>query len=156
MLKSSLALALGLSRLWASLTGSAIYSLRPFLGCLRGLRMNGVTLNLEGKANETLGVLVNCTGHCRRPLVPCQNYGTCVEHYNHYSCNCSVSAYEGPFCNQGESLCQGGGEGSWEERSSKGQAVPPPLPVTSALLPDCFLQTSVPTLSKEAGCATTS
>nr|XP_056720705.1 contactin-associated protein 1 [Euleptes europaea] len=80
--------------------GSAIYSLRPFLGCLRGLRMNGVTLNLEGKANESLGVLVNCTGHCRRPLVPCQNYGTCVEHYNHYTCNCTGSAYEGPFCNQ--------------------------------------------------------
>ncbi|XP_048373549.1 contactin-associated protein 1 [Sphaerodactylus townsendi] len=80
--------------------GSAIYNLRPFLGCLRGLHMNGETLNLEGKANESLGVLVNCTGHCRRPLVPCQNYGTCVEHYNHYTCNCSVSAYEGPFCNQ--------------------------------------------------------
>ncbi|XP_054849661.1 contactin-associated protein 1 [Eublepharis macularius] len=80
--------------------GSAIYNLRPFLGCLRGLRMNGVTLNLEGKANETLGVLVNCTGHCRRPLVPCQNYGTCIEHYNHYTCNCSISAYEGPFCNR--------------------------------------------------------
>lgn len=108
-------MALWRSPLCPSPTGSGIYSLRPFLGCLRGLRMNGVTLNLEGKANESLGVLVNCTGHCRRPLVPCRNYGTCVEHYNHYTCNCSVSAYEGPFCNQGEPLCR-----RWE-----GGAAPP-------------------------------
>ncbi|KAG8139787.1 hypothetical protein E2320_002538, partial [Naja naja] len=79
--------------------GSAEYNLHPFLGCLRGLHMNGVTLNLEGKANETEGVLVNCTGHCRNPLVPCQNHGICWEHYSHYTCNCTVSAFEGPFCN---------------------------------------------------------
>ncbi|XP_066485310.1 contactin-associated protein 1 [Tiliqua scincoides] len=80
--------------------GAAEYYLNPFVGCLRGLRMNGVTLNLEGQANETEGVLANCTGHCRNPLVPCQNHGICREHYSHYTCNCSVSAYEGPFCNQ--------------------------------------------------------
>ncbi|XP_034272079.1 contactin-associated protein 1 [Pantherophis guttatus] len=79
--------------------GSAEYNLHPFLGCLRGLHMNGVTLNLEGKANETEGVLVNCTGHCRNPLIPCQNNGLCWEHYSHYTCNCTVSAFEGPFCN---------------------------------------------------------
>lgn len=76
--------------------------MRPFLGCLRALRMNGVTLNLEGKANETEGVQVNCTGHCQDPPVPCQNSGLCVERYSHYSCNCSISAFDGPFCNYGE------------------------------------------------------
>lgn len=79
--------------------------MRPFLGCLRALRMNGVTLNLEGKANETEGVRVNCTGHCQDPPVPCQNSGLCVERYSHYSCNCSISAFDGPFCNHGEGLC---------------------------------------------------
>lgn len=78
--------------------------MRPFLGCLRALRMNGVTLNLEGKANETEGVRVNCTGHCQDPPVPCQNSGLCVERYSHYSCNCSISAFDGPFCNHGEQL----------------------------------------------------
>lgn len=78
--------------------------MRPFLGCLRALRMNGVTLNLEGKANETEGVRVNCTGHCQDPPVPCQNSGLCVERYSHYSCNCSISAFDGPFCNHGERL----------------------------------------------------
>ncbi|NWI59732.1 CNTP1 protein, partial [Calyptomena viridis] len=79
--------------------GAAEHKMRPFLGCLRALRMNGVTLNLEGKANETEGVRVNCTGYCQDPPVPCQNSGLCVERYSHYSCNCSVSAFTGPFCN---------------------------------------------------------
>ncbi|XP_019361270.1 PREDICTED: contactin-associated protein 1 isoform X1 [Gavialis gangeticus] len=80
--------------------GAAEHKLRPFLGCLRGLRMNGVTLNLEGKANETEGVRVNCTGYCQNPRVPCQNSGLCVERYSHYTCNCSISAFDGPFCNR--------------------------------------------------------
>ncbi|KAM9657561.1 contactin-associated protein 1 isoform 4-T4 [Morphnus guianensis] len=84
--------------------GAAEHKMRPFLGCLRALRMNGVTLNLEGKANETEGVRVNCTGHCQDPPVPCQNSGLCVERYSHYSCNCSISAFDGPFCNHGEWL----------------------------------------------------
>ncbi|XP_074834871.1 contactin-associated protein 1 [Carettochelys insculpta] len=79
--------------------GSAEHRLHPFLGCLRALRMNGVTLNLEGKANETEGVRVNCTGYCQHPRVPCQNSGLCVERYSHYTCNCSISAFDGPFCN---------------------------------------------------------
>ncbi|NXR84734.1 CNTP1 protein, partial [Pycnonotus jocosus] len=79
--------------------GAAEHKMRPFLGCLRGLRMNGVTLNLEGKANETEGVRVNCTGYCQDPPVPCQNSGLCVERYSHYTCNCSISAFTGPFCN---------------------------------------------------------
>ncbi|NXQ42157.1 CNTP1 protein, partial [Catharus fuscescens] len=79
--------------------GAAEHKMRPFLGCLRALRMNGVTLNLEGKANETEGVRVNCTGYCQDPPVPCQNSGLCVERYSHYTCNCSISAFTGPFCN---------------------------------------------------------
>ncbi|XP_043359345.1 LOW QUALITY PROTEIN: contactin-associated protein 1 [Dermochelys coriacea] len=80
--------------------GSAEHRLHPFLGCLRALRMNGRTLNLEGQANETAGVRVNCTGYCQDPRVPCQNSGLCVERYSHYTCNCSLSAFDGPFCNR--------------------------------------------------------
>uniref|UniRef100_A0A8C4Y0K3 Contactin associated protein 1 n=1 Tax=Gopherus evgoodei TaxID=1825980 RepID=A0A8C4Y0K3_9SAUR len=79
--------------------GSAEHRLHPFLGCLRALRVNGQTLNLEGKANETEGVRVNCTGYCQYPRVPCLNSGLCVERYSHYTCNCSLSAFDGPFCN---------------------------------------------------------
>ncbi|KAM4691876.1 contactin-associated protein 1 [Rhinophrynus dorsalis] len=78
--------------------GSAEYKLRPFLGCLRALRMNGVTLDLEGKANESLGVRTNCTGFCERPRAECQNGGRCVERYSHYTCDCNGTGFEGPFC----------------------------------------------------------
>ncbi|XP_029429832.1 contactin-associated protein 1 [Rhinatrema bivittatum] len=78
--------------------GSAEYKLRPFLGCLRGLRMNGVTLNLEGRVNDTEGILLNCTGHCHNPQLPCLNGGRCVERYSHYTCDCNLTAFEGPFC----------------------------------------------------------
>ncbi|KAI1230282.1 hypothetical protein IHE44_0010247 [Lamprotornis superbus] len=91
--------------------GAAEHKMRPFLGCLRALRMNGVTLNLEGKANETEGVRVNCTGYCQDPPVPCQNSGLCVERYSHYTCNCSISAFTGPFCNHGECCVPRGGRG---------------------------------------------
>ncbi|CAH2301993.1 contactin-associated 1 [Pelobates cultripes] len=80
--------------------GSAEYKLKPFVGCLRALRMNGVTLDLEGKANETLGIRTNCTGYCERPRVECQNLGRCVERYNHYTCDCNGTGFEGPFCNR--------------------------------------------------------
>uniref|UniRef100_A0A8D3CAA5 Contactin associated protein 1 n=1 Tax=Scophthalmus maximus TaxID=52904 RepID=A0A8D3CAA5_SCOMX len=46
------------------LVGAANRTLRPFLGCLRGLRMNGVPLDLEGKVNEEQGIRRNCTGQC--------------------------------------------------------------------------------------------
>lgn len=116
--------------------------MRPFLGCLRGLRMNGVTLNLEGKANETEGVRVNCTGYCQDPPVPCQNSGLCVERYSHYTCNCSISAFTGPFCNHGERLCSAGWEAPRSWRS--------PHPV------EVFPQTSGGTSRRAPGCATTS
>ncbi|XP_053309785.1 contactin-associated protein 1 [Spea bombifrons] len=80
--------------------GSAEYKLKPFIGCLRALRMNGVTLDLEGKANETLGVRTNCTGYCQKPRVECQNGGRCVERYNHYTCDCNGTGFEGLFCNR--------------------------------------------------------
>ncbi|XP_069490520.1 contactin-associated protein 1 [Ambystoma mexicanum] len=78
--------------------GSAEYKMRPFLGCLRGLRMNGVTLDLEGKANHSEGVNVNCTGYCINPRIPCQNGGRCVERYSHYTCDCNGTGFEGPLC----------------------------------------------------------
>ncbi|KAM5136005.1 contactin-associated protein 1 [Mantella aurantiaca] len=78
--------------------GSADYRLKPYIGCLRGLRMNGLTLDLEGKANERLGVRTNCTGYCERPQMECQNGARCVERYSYYTCDCNGTGFEGPFC----------------------------------------------------------
>uniref|UniRef100_A0A8C5EF26 Contactin associated protein 2 n=1 Tax=Gouania willdenowi TaxID=441366 RepID=A0A8C5EF26_GOUWI len=71
---------------------------RGFLGCIRALRMNGVTLDLEERAKVTPGVKPGCQGHCTSFGMYCQNGGKCVEKYNGYLCDCTATAYDGPFC----------------------------------------------------------
>lgn len=74
---------------------------RGFLGCMRGLKINGVTFDLEEKARVTPGVNPGCQGHCSSYGMHCKNGGTCVEQYNGYSCDCSHTAYDGAFCTDG-------------------------------------------------------
>lgn len=75
---------------------------RGFLGCIRALRMNGVTLDLEERAMVTPGVKPGCQGHCTSFGMYCRNGGMCVEKYNGYLCDCSATAYDGPFCTRGK------------------------------------------------------
>ncbi|KAM9331850.1 contactin-associated protein-like 2a [Pholidichthys leucotaenia] len=84
----------------ASLTcqDSAAGGQRGFLGCIRALRMNGVTLDLEERAKVTPGVKPGCQGHCTSFGMYCRNGGKCVEKYNGYLCDCMATAYDGPFC----------------------------------------------------------
>uniref|UniRef100_A0A8B9CRM1 Contactin associated protein 2 n=1 Tax=Anser brachyrhynchus TaxID=132585 RepID=A0A8B9CRM1_9AVES len=79
---------------------------RGFLGCIRSLRMNGVTLDLEERAKVTPGVKPGCSGHCTSYGMYCANGGKCVEKYNGYSCDCSKTAYDGPFCIKGKCFTQ--------------------------------------------------
>ncbi|TRY55799.1 hypothetical protein DNTS_025645 [Danionella cerebrum] len=74
---------------------------RGFLGCIRSLKVNGVTLDLEGRAKVTPGVKSGCSGHCTSYGVHCRNGGKCLEKYNGYSCDCSLTAFDGPYCNDG-------------------------------------------------------
>uniref|UniRef100_A0A8C5CP98 Contactin-associated protein-like 2 n=1 Tax=Gadus morhua TaxID=8049 RepID=A0A8C5CP98_GADMO len=71
---------------------------RGFLGCMRALRLNGVTLDLEERARVTPGVKPGCQGHCNHFGVHCRNGGVCVEQYDGYSCDCSHTAYDGRLC----------------------------------------------------------
>uniref|UniRef100_A0A3Q3KKR4 Contactin associated protein 1 n=1 Tax=Mastacembelus armatus TaxID=205130 RepID=A0A3Q3KKR4_9TELE len=87
--------------LWNGI-GSANRTLRPFLGCLRGLRMNGVPLDLEGKVNEEQGIRRNCTGQCLNATIPCRNSGQCIEGYASYTCDCNNTAFDGFYCHKGE------------------------------------------------------
>uniref|UniRef100_A0A8C7X7R4 Contactin associated protein like 3 n=1 Tax=Oryzias sinensis TaxID=183150 RepID=A0A8C7X7R4_9TELE len=68
---------------------------RGFLGCIRSLQLNGVTLDLEERAKITPGVHSGCPGHCSSYGTLCQNQGRCVEHNRGFSCDCSPSAYTG-------------------------------------------------------------
>uniref|UniRef100_A0A8C1CZV9 Contactin associated protein 1 n=1 Tax=Cyprinus carpio carpio TaxID=630221 RepID=A0A8C1CZV9_CYPCA len=80
------------------LVGAANHTLRPFLGCLRGLRMNGVPLDLEGKVDERAGIRRNCTGACLNASIPCRNGGQCIDGYVSYICDCNNTAFDGYYC----------------------------------------------------------
>ncbi|KAJ1190526.1 hypothetical protein NDU88_007264, partial [Pleurodeles waltl] len=69
-----------------------------FLGCIRSLRLNGQVLDLEERARVTSGVKPGCQGHCSSYGKLCHNGGKCIEKYNGSRCDCTSSAYEGPFC----------------------------------------------------------
>uniref|UniRef100_A0A8C3M662 Contactin associated protein family member 5 n=1 Tax=Chrysolophus pictus TaxID=9089 RepID=A0A8C3M662_CHRPC len=73
---------------------------KGFLGCIRSLHLNGQKLDLEERAKMTPGVKPGCPGHCSSYGNLCHNGGKCVEKYNGYSCDCTSSAYEGPFCKE--------------------------------------------------------
>ncbi|KAM8859383.1 contactin-associated protein-like 4 isoform 2-T7 [Spinachia spinachia] len=73
---------------------------RGFRGCMRSLRLNGVTLDLEGRAGITPGVQAGCSGHCSSYGSLCQNRGRCVERTSSFSCDCSSSAHSGAFCDR--------------------------------------------------------
>ncbi|XP_049420598.1 contactin-associated protein-like 2a [Epinephelus fuscoguttatus] len=97
---SQLAPAQGHTRLelFSQLYVGAAGGQRGFLGCIRALRMNGITLDLEERAKVTPGVKPGCQGHCTSFGMYCRNGGKCVERYNGYLCDCTATAYDGPFC----------------------------------------------------------
>ncbi|XP_077886708.1 contactin-associated protein-like 3 isoform X2 [Ictidomys tridecemlineatus] len=71
---------------------------RGFLGCIRSLRLNGMAVDLEERATVTPGVEPGCAGHCRSYGHLCRHGGRCRERLRGVVCDCSASAYEGPFC----------------------------------------------------------
>ncbi|KAG8518684.1 Contactin-associated protein-like 4, partial [Galemys pyrenaicus] len=82
---------------------------RGFLGCIRALQLNGVALDLEGRARVTPGVEPGCRGHCSSYGKLCQNGGQCREKPSGFSCDCTFSAYTGPFCSDEISAYFGSG-----------------------------------------------
>ncbi|NXN24889.1 CNTP4 protein, partial [Nycticryphes semicollaris] len=71
---------------------------KGFLGCIRSLQLNGMALDLEERAKITPGVEPGCPGHCSSYGNLCHNGGKCIEKYVGFSCDCTLSAYSGPFC----------------------------------------------------------
>ncbi|KAB5526222.1 hypothetical protein PHYPO_G00149200 [Pangasianodon hypophthalmus] len=71
---------------------------KGFLGCIRALTINGMTLDLEERAKMTPGVSAGCPGHCSSQNRLCHNRGRCIERNSGYVCDCTHSAYGGPHC----------------------------------------------------------
>ncbi|XP_034038246.1 contactin-associated protein-like 2b [Thalassophryne amazonica] len=132
---------------------------RGFLGCMRALKINGVTFDLEERAKVTAGVNPGCQGHCSSYGVHCRNGGKCVELYNGYSCDCSHSAYDGPYCMDDvggyfetgtvvryDFLPEAGMLPSHEAKSVSGVAVPSEVNLTQEELVFSFSTTSAPSI----------
>nr|CAG4648471.1 EOG090X00DN [Polyphemus pediculus] len=68
-----------------------------FVGCMRGLMVNGRHLDMRAAALVGLyGIGTGCTGKCDSN--PCLNNGTCHEKYDRYDCDCRFTSFKGPIC----------------------------------------------------------
>jgi hypothetical protein len=97
-----------------SLVGGTASRQRGFLGCIRALQLNGMALDLEERAMVTPGVQPGCTGHCSSYGHLCHNGGSCQEKHRGIVCDCAFSAYDGPFCSDGECDKKQTVETGWE------------------------------------------
>nr|XP_039318679.1 contactin-associated protein-like 4 isoform X2 [Saimiri boliviensis boliviensis] len=82
---------------------------RGFLGCIRSLQLNGMSLDLEERAQVTPEVQPGCRGHCSSYGKLCRNGGKCRERPIGFFCDCTFSAYTGPFCSNEISAYFGSG-----------------------------------------------
>ena len=65
-----------------------------FVGCMRGLMVNGRHLDMRAAALVGLyGIGIGCTGKCDSN--PCLNNGTCHEKYDSYLCDCRFTSFKG-------------------------------------------------------------
>ncbi len=85
-------------RFTSNLTIGASVNYRDgFVGCIRGLQVNGRIIDLVAIANRGLyGILPGCIGKCSSN--PCLNGGICHEMYSKYDCDCTFTPFRGPIC----------------------------------------------------------
>ncbi|XP_040565302.1 neurexin-4 [Lepeophtheirus salmonis] len=80
--------------------GSTLDFADGFVGCMRALILNGVSVDLIGEATRNpwglYGIGIGCTGKCNSE--PCLNGGECVEGYDHFTCDCRWTPFKGPIC----------------------------------------------------------
>ena len=60
-----------------------------------------VDLPLEADGLSSIGVYPGQGAACKLVKSPC-NQGFCIEEYNKYQCNCSISAFSGIHCQLGK------------------------------------------------------
>lgn len=102
----------GLSRQWLQHASSLPVGLwmavwrRGFVGCLSDLVVDSDRVNLVkvGRDQEVMGL----KDHCQAPSTslcsshPCLHNGHCVDGWNRYICDCTMTGYLGPVCQHGK------------------------------------------------------
>ncbi|XP_053153572.1 contactin-associated protein-like 4 isoform X2 [Hemicordylus capensis] len=129
---------------------------KGFLGCIRFLQLNGGALDLEERAKITPDVKPGCPGHCSSYGNLCLNGGKCKEKYNGFSCDCTSSAYMGPFCKKEISAYFGAGSSvmyNFQEfyslaknSSSPAASFHPDMTLTRETITFAFRTTRIPSL----------
>ncbi|KAL5009720.1 hypothetical protein ScPMuIL_012025 [Solemya velum] len=79
--------------------GATVEGRNGFVGCMRGLRVNGVLMDMRGmvtRGEQTYGLSEGCVGKCASN--PCFNGGTCQEGYSGYTCDCAYTPFRGWMC----------------------------------------------------------
>lgn len=79
--------------------GATVEYKSGFVGCMRGLRVNGVLVDLRGliqRGQFQYGLAEGCVGKCSSN--PCFHGGTCIEGYSGYTCDCSYTPWRGWMC----------------------------------------------------------
>lgn len=71
-----------------------------YAGQMRGFYICGKEIELGQmvRKQNPLGIQLGPTGYCQ--LNRCSNNGTCVEYYDTYKCNCSMTPFGGDKCDQ--------------------------------------------------------
>ncbi|CAG5131018.1 unnamed protein product, partial [Candidula unifasciata] len=87
-----------LKTVYVSFVGSLVGFGDGYVGCMRGLRVNGRLMDMSGKLRnaELYGVREGCVGKCASS--PCFNGGTCREGYDRYTCDCAYTPWRGWNC----------------------------------------------------------
>ena len=66
--------------------------------------INGKVIDLNKKAGSADYVQAGCGGACRKNQ-SCKLGGKCLDNYNVYECDCSLTPFYGYFCHKGMLFC---------------------------------------------------
>lgn len=81
--------------------GGSPYFYSGYRGVIKKMFIDGVLLDLpkilKGKNLEKMGVFSGSKALCAAMKNPC-NFGDCIEHFSHYTCDCSFSPHNGGNC----------------------------------------------------------
>ena len=81
---------------------------RGFVGCMSDLVVDSSRVDLVkvGRDQEAIGL----GDHCQAPSSsacashPCLHNGRCIDGWNRYICDCTMTGYRGPVCQHGKDL----------------------------------------------------
>jgi len=80
---------------------------RGYVGCMSDLVVDSGRVNLVkvGRDQEVMGLADQCQAPAASPCAsqPCLHNGQCINGWNRYVCDCTMTGYRGSYCQHGNS-----------------------------------------------------